>query len=322
MATATLRARATLDNKQFQVGIAQMNQGVQRFANGKIRELGAMIGGAFAVSSVVNFARSTMDAAKETQAMAVALGMSSEKLQALNILAERNGSSVADMGQALKRAAREGVAIEDVAKVMRGISVEGVTAEQALRVAGQQGASLNTVFDMIATQGLDNLKNQLLETNQIMSEGTVDAAAAMEDAMNRATASMTNQMRAWSVNAIKSIKEFSAWLGAISGGADSVEAAEIAQQTVAEEFASPARTTAVHTRARRKARPGDSGISVSAPAADRLAKIGGIIGNQHDPARQVAERNIKIQENLLKIQEKMEQQLKQIADNTDALKED
>jgi len=176
MATAELKARATLDNKGFQTGLAQMNQGVQRFASGQIKQVAGMIGGAFAVGAVINFTRNTMQAADRLQDVSQALGITAERLQTLEILAERNGSSAEAMGAALKRAALEGVKIEDVAKVMRGIAVEGVSAEQALRVAGRSGAELNTVFDMIATQGLDNLQSELLRTNQIMSEGTVDAA--------------------------------------------------------------------------------------------------------------------------------------------------
>lgn len=322
MATAEIRARATLDNKGFQVGLAQMNQGVQRFASGQIKQLGSMIGGAFAVGAVVNFAKTTMKAADDIQDMAVALGISSEKLQTLQLLAERNGSSAAAMGEALKRAALEGVSIEDVAKVMRGISVEGVSAEQALRVAGRTGAELNTVFDMIATQGLDNLQAELLATNQIMSEGTVDAAATMQEAMDRATSSMTNKMREWSVNAVKYLKEVAAFWGAVSGGATFDEAIGIASQTVANEFASPERTTAGLSRQAIQKQPREAAINIGAPqAADSLAKIGGIIGPQTDPARQAAERALKIQENIEKQMQKLNTTLEQVASHTAALEE-
>jgi len=329
MATATLRARATLDNTGFKRGIAEMQQGVQRFGAGQLKQLGAMIGGAFAVGAVVNFVRNTGEAADEIQDLAQALGMSNEKLQTLQVLADRNGSSAEAMGAALKRAALEGVSIEDVAKVMRGIQVEGVSAEQAMRVAGRSGAELNTVFEMIATQGLDSLQAQLLNTNQIMSEDTVNAAGNMQKSFNRAITSMTNQLREFAVTALTKLKTIAAFWGAVAGGASFGEASDIASETVASEFAEKEGTSAGLNKLQidkgktdKSKMAKESSISVAAPEADSLAKIGGIIGPQFNPMRQAAERNLKIAEAQEKLQQQMADALEKVEKNTSILQEE
>lgn len=359
MARAEIRARATLDNKQFQAGLAQMNQGVQRFASGQLKQIGSMIGGAFAVGAVVNFAKSTLQAADAIDNTAKQLGVGVEELQALQREAELTTGSADKMTAALHRIAKAqaeaaagdtnavrafealGISLEEIqnlspdkmfeliAQKVKDVSPASTEAAAAGDIMGRGYTELQSVIDKVANEGLENLKNQMLETGQIMSEEMVTAADRMEEAINKASVGMTNSLRNWALSAIVKIKEVAAFWGAVFGGADFADAAAIASQTVQEELFKRDATTRKTggTVGGFAAKPGKEfdptqGISVSAPtAADQLAKIGGIVGGQTDPMRGLAERQLKIQEKIEKHMADAQAKIDNIVTNTNNLEE-
>jgi hypothetical protein len=314
MAKAVIQTGITADVSGFKRGIMEAEMGAKRFANGQIKQLGGMIGGAFAARAVINFAKQTGDAARTVQDMAGALSVTGQEYQTLALLAKRGGSSAEAMTNVLKRAAIEGVKFEDVAKVMRGATVEGVSTELALRVMGKTGAELNNVLDMIANEGLVNLQNELLRTGQIMTEETVNAAAAMDIAFEKSFTSIGNKIAEWSVKGISAIKRYYAFVGAIAGGAGISEAMDISKQSVKEELG-PSAQAANQNRVTRqdltKGAKGPASLGLTVTASDSLAKIGGIVGGQTSPMQSIAERQ-------LKIAERTETTLQKIAENTNA----
>jgi hypothetical protein len=325
MARAELKARATLDNTGFQRGVAGMQQSVQGFASGQMRQLGGMIGSAFAVGAVVNFAKRTMEAADNMQDMARNLGIGIEQMQALQLMAQRTGSSAEYMNGVLMRAAKEGVKIEDVAKAYMGVEGSSVSLEQAHRVLGRQAAQLNDTMNQLANDGLDSVTQKLLQNNQIMSEDSVNAAAKMQEAYEKAAASISNTLAAAFVKIIEKVKLTSAFLGALSGGATMDEASNIAANTVnAELYAKDSPLKQGLALPPKKMRSAiEKEISVSAPqAADSLAKIGGLVGGQTDPLKGLIERQLKIMEAQEKAQAKIQAAAERTADNTEALVED
>lgn len=331
MARAEIRARATLDNKQFKTGVAQMNQGVSRFANGQIKQMAGLIGGAFAVGAVINFTKEMFSAADALDNASKQMNIGVEELQALRRETELTAGSADKMDSTLRKLTKSmanavageseqvdgfkdlGISMQEVqtlsvdqlfekiAVKVSGASLASKEASGASKILGRNYVELNTVMDTLATTGLENLKNQMLETNQIMSEGSVAAADAMEESFNRSIRGMTNTMREWAMNAIGRIQDVAAWAGARSAGATMDEAAIIVGNQQVERRGIPS------TAADRKAQSSklasamvDPAKTAKAPAiqaADQIAKIGGILGGQTSAreANQIAKQSLDLQ---------------------------
>jgi len=350
MATAVIKAKAEMDTTGFKAGIASMKQGVSGFASGQLRQMAGMLGSAFAVGAVVNFARRTGEAADDIQDMSQALGVTAQELQTLQLLAQRTGSSAEAMASVLKRAAIEGVKFEDVAKVMRGAKVEGVSTELALKVMGKTGAELNNVLDMIAKDGLVNLQNELLKANQIMTNESVNAAAAMQESWEKASASISNSITEWTLKGIASMKRYYAFLGAATADIDisinpikntknmyaaakkvlSGEAWEEAKQSVSDELSGSSGAgskritrqdieTAAQKAAAKKMKEVRDNLNIKTEASDTLGKIGGIAGGQTSPLKSIMEANLEVAKRMEKLQEKMADNTEKTAEGVAAL---
>jgi len=355
MAKAVLKAKTTMDNRGFKVGMAQNQQAVKRFAGGQIKQIAGLIGGAFAVGAVVNFARELLSTADALDNAAKQMNIGVEELQALRRETELTAGSADKMDSSLRKLTKSmGNAVAGESEQVQGFRDLGISMEQvqtlsvdqlfekiAIKVSGASLASkeasgaskilgrayveLNTVMQTVADVGLENLKNKMLETNQIMSEGSVLAADAMEESFNRKLKSMTNKLREFVVNAITARNELWAYWGARSGGATDQEASLIAFQQEDPLFNAQTKTD---ERERKNASLSPSLIDkVKAPAAtsnavsavtaaDSIAKIGGILGGQ--TSQQTQEQTLS---RSLRVQNESKAMLDEIKKNTAPIRE-
>ena len=330
MARAEFKARATLDNRQFKTGVAQMSQGVERFKSNQLRTLGGMIGGAFAAGAVINFGKEMLNTADAIDNTSKQLGVNAEQLQTLQRLTELTAGSSDKMTGALLRLAKAqaqavggeatpirafeqlGISMEEIqsmnpaelfekiAKAVDGAGSVSKEASGASLILGRSYAELNTVINQVANEGLENLKNQMIDTNQIMSEESVKAADEMEESFNRSVRGMTNTLRGWAVTAIGKIQSVAGAAGSESASIRTPSQLAAAQgKFLFNPVGSIARLLGTAAGSGNRASMaagggadggagGGAGESITskiaraaAPkASDQVAKIGGILGAQ------------------------------------------
>jgi len=320
MAKAVIKTQVDANTRPFEQGLIRAGQSAERFKNTQIKQLGAAIGGIFAVRAVARFVGDIGKTSDKLQDMAANLNIGVEQLQALQVAAERGGSSAEELNGVLLRAARAGVGIETVAKAYLGLDNTLLSVQEAQTIAGRSGANLNAVFNQIANDGITNMTQSMLDANQIMTEDTVNAAGNMAKAYDRMATSIKNTLANLAVKAVETIKFAGAFWGAVAGGEGFSDAAATAMKTIREEMykgIDPVKMGAAPQRAqaRQRAQPE---ITVSAPqAADSLARIGGMVGPQTSMRRGAEERMLKIAQQQEKLQEEMAAALKNIEANTE-----
>jgi len=366
MAKAVIKTVVDANTSPFERGLIRAGQSAERFKNTQIKQLGGAIAGVFAVRAVTGFIRDTLKAADSIDNMSRALGVGVEEYQALVKVAERAGASGA-LESGLVRLRKSMDDISDDKKIQAAFKTFGMSMDQVLasspdkilqRIAiamkesgnsaevgaaagdllGRQYVRLNDVMNTLATDGLDNIKNGLLETNEIMSRESTAAADAMELAWTKAMDRMTGTLRKLVIDAIagfRVMREFfytpAAIVGAVSGGASWSEAAQIATKQmkdvlddmygIAGAGAKGGGGRGPRSRGGGLAVPGvsESGITVSAPqAADALARIGGIVGGQTSPELNMLQRIAKIQD----AQEKLQERIAKAAEKTSQVLEE
>lgn len=247
MAKAVIKAKATMDNRQFKTGVAQMNQGVNRFANGQIKQMAGLIGGAFAVGAIINFTKEMFSAADAIDNSSKQMNIGVEALQALRRETELTAGSADKMDGTLRKLTKSmanavageseqvdgfndlGISIESLKgmsvdkafeKIAQKVSGAGLTSKEASgasKILGRNYVELNSVMRKVADIGLQGLIDQMIETNQIMSKDSIVAADAMEESFNRSVRSMTNTMREWAMDSIASIQRVAAAAGELAG---------------------------------------------------------------------------------------------------------
>lgn len=357
MATAELKTKLTADTSQFDAGMIRARQSIVSFASGQVRQVAGMLGGAFAAGAIINFAKNTMAAADDLQDFAKALGVGVEELQALQLTAERAGIGADTLTAALRRIRKAqddaiagdgktqkafkdlGMSFKDIEtmspdrmfeRIASSLNDNNATSSEGAAagdILGRSYQNLAGVMQDVAVKGLDPMVESLRAANQIMTEESVAAAAAMQAQYETMAKSITVSIQNAMVAIVKSIKTTAAFMGALVGGASLNEAANIAADTVAAELSGPDTTRKNRAKvvpAKRPSKPLDfSGINVDTPtAADRLAKIGGIIGGQTTKDIGVWQRQLKEQEMIRRATEKMAAAAEQTAQNTAALAED
>lgn len=314
MARAEIRAKATLDNSQFKTGIAQMNQGVSRFANGQIKQMAGMIGGAFAVGAVVNFTKEMFNAADAIDNTAKQLGVGVEELQALQRETELTAGSAEKMTGALLKLAKAqanaaageisqadafkdlGISMDQVRKlnpaqlfelISQKVTSAGAVSKEASGaslVLGRSYVELNSVMKKVADEGLRNMTDGMIQANQIMTSDMVVAADRIEEQWNRVFRSITNQARKLALESVMGGGKIQAFVKARREGKSFSEATDIARE------ASSIRISDTGAKTDASVNPIGADVSTTkaaktaalpqVQAADQIAKIGGIIGGQ------------------------------------------
>jgi hypothetical protein len=207
MAEAKLRARADMDTKGFDTGLAKMRQGVTTFTTVHLKKMAGAIGGVFAASQLIAFGKSAIGAGDDISDLSAKLKVLPDTLQALQVTADKTGGSVEGMNSALSKlqsmmnaaafgnpkAAKAltelglsadfiaehqndmGAVFEEVSKIMA--SSEGDMAKQAAAkvMLGDAYQELNATFKTVAKDGLQAVKEALIENNEIMGNKTVAA---------------------------------------------------------------------------------------------------------------------------------------------------
>jgi len=216
MARATLRAKATLDSREFNTKLAKMGQNVDAFSTGTLAKVGSAIGGAFAVGAITRFARSQMEAADRTADLVANLGIGAEALQALEVSALKSGGSLAQVEKAmvaLRR--RQGEAIRTNTEFRKGFAELGVTVEelremsleqllqavangaQAMRDAGREAEALNAVDKVLSETGreLFGVLQDVAHTGlgDLISQGKA-AGTVMEERIVKTLADANNEL--------------------------------------------------------------------------------------------------------------------------------
>lgn len=181
MATAEIRARATLDKTQFDRGLTGMGSAVRQFSG--------LVAGMFSVGTAVSFARSMLSTADSLGNASDALGVGVENLQALRAAAEEAGVGVQGMDAALghvTKAQAEALAGSD--KTRDAFKALGISMQDI------QGQSPDRVLEMIG--------RGLVETGN-----SADATAAVFELLGRGSAKTLGMLRQLGIDGLDATRE-------------------------------------------------------------------------------------------------------------------
>lgn len=175
-ATAELKARATLDNKQWLAASGQMENSVNKMATGALSDLTGMLGGAFAAGAIVNFGKALMHEASQLERFSKTVGISAGMLNKLGDIAEKTGADSEGFQQKIVKMleAQEKAAAGDD-KLREAFERLGVSIEQLTDSTPEQ------LLEAIA-QGAEKDATSIKDLNAVMGKG---AAAEYGDALNR-----------------------------------------------------------------------------------------------------------------------------------------
>ena len=316
MARAEIKARATLDKKNFDTNLARMNQGVQRFSNNTLRQLGGMVSGAFAVGAVVNFTKSQLQAADAAADVARNLGISTEALQALEASAEQYGGTVEQITTALialrrrqgaaiagntgyqKAFERLNITLDDLRKldtpqllekVARGYKEAGQSA-QALDAVDQalseSGRRLLGVLVDIADNGLQGIIDQGKRAGTVLSNEVTAELAEANNELEKTERRLKNIATVGLARVIAGIKDpVSLVTASLSGGGgisqfltEALTGTSLSKKTAKGKAQEDGKIKMPIDEQSEVAVKATAKLVTQAP--DQIAKIGGIIGNQ------------------------------------------
>jgi len=254
MARATLKARATLDSRDFNTKLTKMGQNVDAFGSGTLARLGGAIGGAFAVGAVTRFARTQLEAADRTADLVSILGVSAEAFQALEVSALKYGGTIAQIEkgvQVLRRA--QGEAIQGTKEYADSFKRLGITQDELSKlgtedlldrvargfvnaeneasaladiqaILGRSGIELAGVLREVGEDGLQTVIDKAREAGQILSNEMVQQLADINNQLElmekRASATATTTV-VGSVN--KLAAGYRNLMSALSGGSKTFE---------------------------------------------------------------------------------------------------
>jgi hypothetical protein len=209
--------------------------------------------------------------------------------------------------------------LEMIAKAMQNAAGDMRAGEAAGNLLGRGYAELQGIMSELATQGLDPLRESLKSTNQIMGEDSVKAAAEAYEAYERLSRQVKTTLSSWLVAGAQRVQYAAALLGSgfdseiatkqVYGGYDEKvgpDAATVAASTAAMRAAAAGRRDKAMAAAQQWYNEAVGKITVgNVTAADSLARIGGYVGGQSNPAVQIAERQLKIAELQKELQERI-----------------
>ena len=353
LSVAELKAIASLDSKPFKAGMGKVTSSAKTGAKqlgatmgAGLKQMAGMIGAAFAVRAVIRFGAAQMQAADRTMDLVNALGLSAEQFQALEQSAEQYGGTTENVQKAMMQLRRVqgdviggnqeyaasfrvlGISQKDLEnstlpqlleKVAKGYKAAGGSAtayNAASELMGRGGKELTGVLMDVADNGLQGIIDKGLKAGTVLSNEVTAQLAAANNELERTTRQLKNMATVWLAKAITGFRTLIATVKNWRSGMDWADAKSKAKADIA---FTPPKTPggAPPPPSTTKPPPKPKEITVAAPeAADRLAKIGGIIGGQADMNRGLRERQLKEAERQTKIQERIEKNTAETASTT------
>lgn len=196
-AIAELRAKASLDGKDFEVGVKKLGNQVNQFGTSQLGALKGMIAGAFSVGAIVAFGRSLLQVANEMNQMGDALNLGMGSMVALKTIGAENMLNFNRMGQILgKLRNAQGDVIALQPKMLENLRALNITQKEfvslpvdqlleriaiAYRESGyatEEYSAICTIFEerigpktmsmlkVLADEGMVNLKKRTDEARQ------------------------------------------------------------------------------------------------------------------------------------------------------------
>lgn len=333
MAESIVKTLFTGDPKPLE-NAAKRGEAAGASMRDKFKSLAGPIAAAFSVTAIAKFTRDTLKAADAIDNVSDAMGLNTERVQTLQVLAGRAGVSFEKVQDAIMRTAKEGVSFDEVAKAMVGAKDATMSQDEAIKILGRNALYLNDVFVQVADQGLDGLKNGLLETGEIMSNDIVQAADKMEEAMDKAFTKIKVGMQSWVTEMLGGLYSFGkgaqrALQRGVRGqgfGAGWQEGFAEASQDLFGDLSAAGKggfkkTSGISGSAKGGRSFAAPEVSQAMSPVDSLAAIGGLMGSQIN-VQSVAERQLKLQESSEKILELIAKEAEKTSKNTERLNED
>lgn len=308
MAQAELKARSTLDSKPFEAGMSRMGQKARSFVSGELKNIARGMAAAFTVNALINFGKSLGDTADRLNNLAVATGLTTDQLQAMEHSAKQAGipfESVTGALMKLKDAqeevavsgnkaleesfARLGVKMQDILtlglpammdKIAEGAARDATAVKDLNDIMGKTGSTTMKPFlaELQAGGGLSGMTKRAFDEGHIISAASLANIDALAD----------------KVDSVKNKAAVAAANVANLGGKSTEQAAREAEDKAANqaELESEGRLTAYKQRMAseeeklkakveadgKKAEGKGPGAGMAGPAADQMQRIGAGLG--------------------------------------------
>ncbi|MGA0395049.1 MAG: phage tail tape measure protein [Rhodospirillales bacterium] len=258
---AEIKGRAVLDGKPFKDEVDKIGNKVEKDLGQKLKGFRNEILKAFAITEIANFGRAIASSADEIKNLSDRLGISTETVQSLKVMFDDAGLSMGDFQSALNplkaalanaetgsddlKDAFDSLGLETsdliklntedmfetVAKAVKNNTdnVDGLAA--VYKIFGTDtGPKVLDLLKQIGTDGFDKINETMRDTNQIMSEDTINNWDELEQKIADATRTAKNFVAEYGSKLIDFITDTAAAWGAWSaGGSLSIEDARNAR---------------------------------------------------------------------------------------------
>ena len=217
---AEARARFTWDSSNFKAALDGTVQNIDRVNQNQLKKFAKQMAAAFSVGMVINWARrfvsESLRVADEIDNLSKKLDIGVESTQSLRRVAETSGIEFGQLEGAISRTRVEierantgnaasierfkalGISIDDlrsknteqifeqVARAMSKNKGDAETLNAAYELMGaRSGPQLQRMLENLGEEGFAALNARMLETNQILSEGTINSLDRVEEAIER-----------------------------------------------------------------------------------------------------------------------------------------
>ena len=225
---AEARARFTWDSSNFKAALDGTAQNIDRVNQNQLKSFAKRMAAAFSVGMVINWSRrfigEAMRVADEVDNLSKKLDIGVESTQSLRRVAETSGIEFGQLESAISRTRVEierantgnaasierfkalGISIDDlksknteqifeqVARAMSENKGDAETLNAAYELMGtRSGPQLQRMLENLGEEGFAALNARMLETNQILSEGTISSLDKAEEALDR----FSTRARTW-----------------------------------------------------------------------------------------------------------------------------
>jgi len=359
LSVAELKAIASLDSKPFKAGMGKVTSSAKSGSRqlgatmgAGLKKMAGMIGAAFAVRAVIRFGAAQMQAADRTMDLVNALGLSAEQFQALEQSAEQYGGTIENVQKAMMQLRRvQGDVIGGNIEYAESFRVLGVSQKQleqstlpqllelvakgykaaggsataynaASELMGRGGKELTGVLMDVADNGLQGIIDKGIEAGTVLRNEVVSSLADANNEMERTTRQLRNMVTIGLADAVLWWRKLAAAMGAYTAGAGLSwdESKALAADITAYKPKDQPPLGSARKNEDAQIQKSVREITVKTPsAADRLAKIGGVIGGQTSKDLGMLQRQLKEQEAIRKATEATAQSTKETVQKLDEM---
>lgn len=201
MAEAVLKAKASLDGKQFDSEVKKLGNSVQQFGSNQLAGLKGMIAGAFTTGAITSFGRDILQTMTRLKDLSIQGGVSTDEFQGLSMVVRKAGSDENQLASALSKVDKaQQDALGGNKQTVASFAALGITLDnlikmnpaelfaemsKALAAAHMTGEPLKATMDIIGQKIAPQLKQSMMDLAAQGLQGAIDKSKELGESFDK-----------------------------------------------------------------------------------------------------------------------------------------